>query len=300
MKRTAVERSKRIMKASQETKPTSNFVSTNLAESREQVPNSESNGQQHEATRCLPGAPQPIIPSGNESRHEFFNKAWLHYMALLVKNERLIIEGKRGFIKSSFIELLHNQIDISNKLFMLISQADEESFSSYKAFIRETVFPSKSPNPTSLNTVEPSKVDEANYSQDEATSILAFPSRSDAIPKEPLFSEHAFEVMQSICNRHGPAEGEKPALKSSLVSLEQQQQLNNDNDKLDLFDEEESMSNHGSIFRGVQFMNFEPPKVTENFNGVSIKSLTNLDDLDLYKEGHQDQEVLASQSQNNF
>lgn len=234
------------------------------------------------------GSFSPLIPSRDDSRSQFFSNAWLQYMNLLVKNERFIIEGKKDFVRSTFIELLHNQIDVSNKLFMIISQSDDENFNNYKSFIRETIFPSKPVNPTSLSTIDQSRTDDINASQNQNNSKIS------------SASQNMLAVTQSNYNRHTSNEEKELMLKPSLAALGEQEQINTDNNRLDL-SEELSVSDHGSVFRDVQFLNFEPRKSPTNFYGTANASLTNLDELVLVRDDQHENEVLmASQSQNNI
>ena len=286
------------MKASQNKKPTSNFTSKSFTENIGEDSRNTTNSQQYERTHCPHNQTNPIIPRGDDSRKEFFTNAWLHYMNLLVKNEQFIIESKKNFVKSAFVQLLHNQIDISNKLFMLVSQADEESFNYYKAFIHRTTFPQQFTNPAFIDTMDQSKAHEVANPEGEVTSIKLAPLRHDCgDSKEPSCSKNMLEITQSICNCHNSNEEKEPLLKSSLVTLNQQEQINND--KLNL-SEELSVSNHGSIFCDMQFLKSESSKPPRNIYRSSINSLTNLDDLDSNKEDNHEDDLMASQSQNNL
>ena len=77
--------------------------------------------------------------STNSGRMEVFGDMWLIYMNLLILNNKFLFEENNKRSKNFFCELLHSQIDVSNKLFMLISRADEDTFNSYVNFINEQV-----------------------------------------------------------------------------------------------------------------------------------------------------------------
>lgn len=62
--------------------------------------------------------------------HETFNQVWRRYLKLLESNSRYLFEDTDKS-KDRFCELLHSQIDVSNKLFMILSQTDDRKFMEY-------------------------------------------------------------------------------------------------------------------------------------------------------------------------
>ncbi len=77
------------------------------------------------------------LSSNQSNRKEMFGDMWRSYMNLLIMNNKFLFEDGHKKSKNFFCELLHSQIDVSNKLFMLVSRADDETFHSYMNFIND-------------------------------------------------------------------------------------------------------------------------------------------------------------------
>lgn len=144
--------------------------------------------------------------STNSSRREVFGDMWRMYMNLLILNNKFLFEEHNKRSKNFFCELLHSQIDVSNKLFMLVSRADDDTFNSYISFINEqgdlkeelgkSLYCSESLNEQGLNLseVRPSynkqitvgTLQPYNYSSNLATNALEYPK---VINKESHFAD---------------------------------------------------------------------------------------------------------------
>ena len=77
-------------------------------------------------------------PSESSDKKDFFSRMWKNYINLLMMNGKFLFDDPTCQSKNFFCELLHNQIDVSNKLFMLVSQSDDDTFSSFKELIGDT------------------------------------------------------------------------------------------------------------------------------------------------------------------
>ena len=140
---------------------------------------------------------------------------WRIYMNLLIMNNKFLFEEGSRRSKNFFCELLHSQIDVSNKLFMLVSRADEETFNSYVHFINDqtdlkeelsrSLFYSENMNNNHLNLsdVRPSynkqftvgTLQPYNYSSNLVSSALEFPK---VLNKEGHFADLKKFLLDSV------------------------------------------------------------------------------------------------------
>lgn len=70
--------------------------------------------------------------------HETFANVWKQYIKLLALNGRFLFSDIDKS-KEKFCQLLHSQIDISNKLFLMVSQTDDRKFLEYSNFMVQSV-----------------------------------------------------------------------------------------------------------------------------------------------------------------
>lgn len=86
--------------------------------------------------------------------YESLTQVWRRYMRLYESNSKYLFEDNNKS-KEKFCELLHSQIDVSNKLFMMLSQTDDKKFLEYSREMNRSmqIFPSQStPLPDGENT----------------------------------------------------------------------------------------------------------------------------------------------------
>lgn len=62
--------------------------------------------------------------------YETLTQVWKRYIRLYESNSKYLFEDNNKS-KEKFCELLHSQIDVSNKLFMMLSQTDDKKFLEY-------------------------------------------------------------------------------------------------------------------------------------------------------------------------
>lgn len=114
----------------------SNRPSRNLIESRSylNVLKKENNAIESEHVLDIQSTPKPSLTDTffaqkSESKNDFAT-LWQKYVQLLAVSSQLLFEDTEKS-KDKFCQILHAQIDVSNKLLLMIGPSDEKLFSEY-------------------------------------------------------------------------------------------------------------------------------------------------------------------------